>query len=258
MYWAVDCNRLYCGVSQPGVRENICSFSNLSVTSPTSHLILQPFFRFCYVTWSSWEFVTIYRLKISKCIELFIAVGSTAWFPNLGTARTSAHSPTFPSLHLRHSSFSNPSVPLHMSQLILQPFRCFTYVTAHSPTLLSLLLRHRLFTCVTWRTPPWEFVTIYRLKISKCIELFIAVGSTAGFPNLGSARTSAHSPTFPSLHLRHSSFSNPSITLSTSKLILQPFRCFTYVTAHSPTLLSLLLRHRLFTCVTWRNPHGSS
>ena len=60
-----------------------------------------------------------------------------------------AHSPTFPSLHLRHSSFSNPSVALPTSQLILQPFRCFTCVTAHSPTLLSLLLRHRLFTYVT-------------------------------------------------------------------------------------------------------------
>ena len=32
-----------------------------------------------------------------------------------------AHSPIFPSLHLRHSSFSNPSVALHTSQLILQP-----------------------------------------------------------------------------------------------------------------------------------------
>ena len=62
-----------------------------------------------------------------------------------------AHSPTFPSLHLRHSSFSNPSVALPKSQLILQPFRCFTYVTAHSPTLLSLLLSHWLFTYVTWR-----------------------------------------------------------------------------------------------------------
>ena len=51
----------------------------------------------------------------------------------------SAHSPSFPSLHLRHSSFSNPPVVLPTSQLILQPFRCFTYVTAHSPTLLSLL-----------------------------------------------------------------------------------------------------------------------
>ena len=48
--------------------------------------------------------------------------------------------------HLRHNSFSNHSVALPLSQLIFQPFRCFTYVTAHSPILLSLLLRHRLFT----------------------------------------------------------------------------------------------------------------
>ena len=46
------------------------SFSELSVASPTSQLILQPFPRFTYVT---------------------------------------AHSPTLPLLHLRHSSFSNPS-----------------------------------------------------------------------------------------------------------------------------------------------------
>ena len=59
-----------------------------------------------------------------------------------------AHSPTLPSLYLPHSSFSNPSVALPTSQLILQPFRHFTYVTAHSPTLLSLLICHRLF---TWR-----------------------------------------------------------------------------------------------------------
>ena len=42
------------------------------------------------------------------------------------------------SLHLRHSSFSNTSVALPTSQLILQSIRCFTYVTGHSPTLLSL------------------------------------------------------------------------------------------------------------------------
>ena len=48
----------------------------------------------------------------------------------------SVHSLTFPSLHLSHNSFSNPSVALPTSQLILQPFRCFTYVTVHSPTLL--------------------------------------------------------------------------------------------------------------------------
>ena len=56
------------------------------------------------------------------------------------------HSPTFPSLHLRHNLFPNPSVALPTSQLILQPFRCFTYVTVHSLALLSLLLRHKLFT----------------------------------------------------------------------------------------------------------------
>ena len=44
-----------------------------------------------------------------------------------------------------HSSFSNPSVASLTSQLILQPFRCFTYVTAHSPTLPSLYLRHSSF-----------------------------------------------------------------------------------------------------------------
>ena len=65
----------------------------------------------------------------------------------------------------------------------------------------------------------------------------------------------AHSLTFSSLYLRHSSFSNPSVALTTSQLILQSFRCFTYVTAHFSTILSLLLRHRLFTYVTWRAAH---
>ena len=121
-----------------------------------------------------------------------------------------AHSLTLPSLYLRHSSFSNPSLalPRPMSQLILQPFRCFIYVTAHSPTL-------------------------------------------------------------PSLYLCHSSFSKPSVASSTSQLILLPFPRFTYVTAHSPTLPLLhlhhssfsnpsfaLLSHRIFTYVTWRAAHG--
>ena len=52
-----------------------------------------------------------------------------------------------------------------------------------------------------------------------------------------------------------SSFSNPSVVLSTSQHILQPFRSFTYVTAQSPTLISLLICHRLFTYVTWRAAH---
>ena len=55
------------------------SFSKLSVTSPTSQFILQPFRRFTYVT---------------------------------------AHSPTLPLLHLRHSSFSNPSFASPASQAL--------------------------------------------------------------------------------------------------------------------------------------------
>ena len=85
------------------------------------------------------------------------------------------------------------SFALPTSQLIVQPFRRFTYVTTHSPTL-----------------PSFTYVT-------------------------------AHSPTPLLLHLRHSSFSNPSVVSLTSQ-------------AHSPTLLSLLLRHRLFIYVIWRVP----
>ena len=45
-----------------------------------------------------------------------------------------AHSPTLPLLHLRHSSFSNPSIAPPTSQLILQPFFRFSYVTGSSFT----------------------------------------------------------------------------------------------------------------------------
>ena len=118
----------------------LCSFSNLSVTSPTSQLIVQPFRRFTYVT---------------------------------------AHSPTLPLLHIGHSSFSNPSFTStsqalhlrHLAELILQPFHHFTYVTTNSPTLPSLYLRH------------------------------------SSFSNL------------PLLHLRNSSFSNPFFTSPTSQAL---------------------------------------
>ena len=51
-----------------------------------------------------------------------------------------AHSPTLPLLHLRHSSFSNP-------------FRHFTYITAHSPTLPLLHLRHSSFSNPSFASP---------------------------------------------------------------------------------------------------------
>ena len=49
------------------------------------------------------------------------------------------------------ASFSNPYIALPKSQLILQPFRRFTYVTAYSTTLPLLHLRHRHFMYFTWR-----------------------------------------------------------------------------------------------------------
>ena len=113
--------------------------------------------------------------------------------------RKEPHSPTLTSLHLSHSSFSIPSAALPTSQLILQPFRCFTYVIGTSPTSQHILQHFRRFTYVT-----------------------------------------AQSTVLPLLHLRHSSFSNPSAASSTpqiilqssaasptSQVILQPFRCFT-------------------------------
>ena len=58
----------------------------------------------------------------------------------------------------------------------------------------------------------------------------------------------------PSLHLRHSSFCNLSVTSPTSLLILQPFRHFTYVTTHSPTLPLLHLRHSSFSNPSFASP----
>ena len=73
-------------------------------------------------------------------------------------------------------SFSNLSVALPTSQLIHQPFRCFTYITVHSPTLLSLLLRHKLFTYVTWRAANDANSGIYPLLNISLLQYFKSRG----------------------------------------------------------------------------------
>ena len=135
-----------------------------------------------------------------------------------------------------------------IAELILQPFNHFTYVTIHAPTLPSLYLRHSSLSnpSVASRTPQFILQPFFRFSYVTSSSL-----TSPGMPPMIKA-LQAHSPSFVSLDLRHSSFSNPSVALPTSQLILQPLRCFTYVTAHSSTLLSLLLRHRFFTYVTWR------
>ena len=106
-----------------------------------------------------------------------------------------AHSPPLLSLYLRDSSFSNPSIASHMSQLILQPFFCFSYVTGSSFTLPG----ESSFSNISITSPTSELIL-------QPFRRFTYV--------------TAHSPTFPLFHLRHSSFSNPSVNLPTSQLIL--------------------------------------
>ena len=124
--------------------EELCSFSNLSITSPTSQLILQLFRRFTYVT---------------------------------------AHSPTLPALYLRHCSFSNPCLASPTSQFILQTFYRFSYVTGSSLTSPG--------------EPPMSQMP----------------------PTPNSRYAIAHSPTLPLLHLRHSSFSIPSFASPTAQAL---------------------------------------
>ena len=81
---------------------------NYTVNTVSPLLILQPFLHFTYVTTNSRTFLSLYLRQV--------------------------HSPTLPSLYLRHSSFSNPSVASPTSQLILQPIFRFSYVTGSSLT----------------------------------------------------------------------------------------------------------------------------
>ena len=113
-----------------------------------------------------------------------------------------AHSPTFPSLHLRHNLFSYPSGALPTPQLILQPFRCLTYVTTLCPTLQSLYLRHNSLSNLSVTSPTSQLI----IQPFRCFTY-----------------VTTHSPNLPLLYLRHSSFSKPSVALLTSQLILEPF-----------------------------------
>ena len=125
-------------------------------------------------------------------------------WPALGQVRASFSNPYITSLH--HSSFSNPPAALTMSQLILQPFHCFTYIIGTSPTSKLIL---QLFCCFTYITA--HSTTLPLLQLSHRHFTYVT----------------GHSITLPLLHLGHSSFSNPSVALPTSQFVLQPFRCVT-------------------------------
>ena len=101
---------------------------------------------------------------------------------------SSAHSPTFPSLHLRHNSFSNLSVALRTPQLILkpsvasptsqfipQPFFHFSYVTSSSlnspgePPMYIGLSSVSSILCMC----PQALYYAHKLYIQKYLQLFI-------------------------------------------------------------------------------------
>ena len=107
----------------------------------------------------------------------------------------------------------NLSVSSPTLKLILQPFRCFTYVTGHSPTLPLLHLRHSSCSNLSFASPTSQAHHLIHM---------------ASFTYV-----TTHSPTLPLLYLRHRSLSNPSVASLTSQFILQPFFRFSYFTSSS-------------------------
>ena len=137
---------------------------------------------------------------------------------------------------------------LFLTLLILQPFRHFTYVTTHSPTLPPLYLRHSSFSNPSFASPTSHLI------LQSFFRFSYVTGSSLlspGEPSMGDGVLGGHQTVFTPWSC---SFSNLSVTLPTSQLILQPFRRFTHVTAHSPTLLLLHLRHNSFSNPSFVSP----
>ena len=127
----------------------------------------------------------------------------------------------------------------HTAELILQPFHHFTYVTTHSPILPSLYLRHNSFSNPSVSSSTSQFILQSFFRFSYVTSSSLNHSST--FPSLH-LRYSSFS-TLPSLYLRNSSFANLSFASPTSQalhLIHLASR------AHSPTFPSLHQRHNSF------------
>ena len=98
-----------------------------------------PYYRALYAT------ISMYRLGVGKTVKNVINTwkGSVLWFSVMNSVGYS----------LELCSFSNLAITSPTSQLILQPFRRFTYVTAHSSTLPLLHLRHSSFSNLSFPSP---------------------------------------------------------------------------------------------------------
>ena len=89
------------------------------------------------------------------------------------------------------SSFSNLYVTSPTSQLILQPFRRFTYVTAYSLTLPLLHLRHSSFSNPSFASPTSQALHLSHLASRPCsagslvVSVTQSVGSITKLSKLG-------------------------------------------------------------------------
>ena len=153
--------------------------------------------------WSDGEFGEWAELIVVVIVELILQAFRDFTY-------VTAHSPTLPSLYLRHSSFSNTSVSSPTSQLLLQPFvrfseqSSFSKLSVTSPTSQLILQPFRRFTYATAQSPTLPILHLHHSSFSNPFFAFMS---------------RAHSPSFSSLNLRHGSFYNPSFTSSTSQAL---------------------------------------
>ena len=133
-------------------------------------------------------------------------------FSNLSRHSTyvTTHSPTLPSLYLRHSSFSNSSVASPTSQFILQPFFRFSCLTSSSLNSPGESPRNENELCYDYN---YELCTFSNFSVTSPTSQLILQ------PFRRFTYVTAHSPTLSLLHLRHSSFSNHSFASSTSQAL---------------------------------------
>ena len=105
------------------------------------------------------------------------------------------------------------------AELILQPFRHFTYVTTHSPTLPSLYVRRSSFFNPSIASPTSQFIFQPFFRFSYVTSSLLKWALLILQPFRRFTYVAAHSPTLPLLHLRHNSFSNPSFASPTSQAL---------------------------------------
>ena len=158
------------------------------------------------------------------------------------------------------------------SCLILQPLRRFTYVTAHSPTIPSLHLRHSFFsTFSSLHLRQGSFlnssVILQPLIASPTSHLILQTFRRFTYVTVHFFNLSVASSTLQLILQPFRLFTLATHTLLTSPgeppmFFIQPHMCTSDVKwcprmsfFNSPTLPSLYLSHRHFTYVTWRAAH---